>query len=63
MNLKKLLENVQRLVDAGHGDAVVVFIDTRSGVSEEIESYDTISENFELTSGEILEEVYPMYEA
>lgn len=58
-----LLAKLQKIHDAGNGDAFVYFQDTRSGVAERCRgSLAEVNTNVELESGDILEKAYPIFE-
>lgn len=56
-----LLKILQKLVEEGHGDALVYVCDTRSGVYEEASFASDTSENVEMASGDVLEKAYAIY--
>ncbi len=61
LTVAELLVICQKLVEKGHGDAVVFHSDGRSGIDEVADAHDTIEENVELASGEVLEKGFPIY--
>jgi hypothetical protein len=57
-----LLAKLQKIKDAGNGDAFIYFMDTRSGISERCRGSSRIELNVDLETGENLEKAYPIFE-
>lgn len=61
LTVQKLYNILGKLIEQGHGDAIVFHSDGRSGIDEEADAYEIIKENVEMASGEVLEKGFPIY--
>lgn len=62
MTVDEAYKRLKKLVDDGHGDAILYHMDTRSGVAEECHMSSSVEIDVELASGEHLEKGLPIYE-
>jgi len=59
--VNSLFEKLKKLIEQGNGDSAVIFLDTRSGVSERIAGSNSV-QAIELESGEKLDKAYLLFE-